>query len=329
VEANWPVGADLKKEMIKMKKLMLLILVIVLMHTSLFAKVVTAVAPLKPGNKWVYYSEVLFSGERETYEVTDSVKIINGIPFYFVLRSGYCALLNNGFYARYSTMMTDSLYKYFKVNPQKGDAWEQRRFVDTIALHSTIRDTFIAQVFNNNTTIYVIDRFRIVDGDTGYMVGSREFWTKEFGMLTGLFEQAESYLLGCVIDGVVYGDTSTVGVDEEEQLPTEFVLYQNYPNPFNATTNIKFSIAELGVRNAEYSNPHSLNQQFVTLKVYDVLGREVATIVEEVKEAGTHHYPFSIIHYPLPAGVYFYQLRVRNNSSNHLPIQTKKMLIMK
>jgi hypothetical protein len=48
----------------------------------------------------------------------------------------------------------------------------------------------------------------------------------------------------------------------------------------------------------------------VTLKVYDVLGREVATLVDEIKEAGTHHFPFSIIHYPLSAGVYFYQLRV-------------------
>jgi hypothetical protein len=61
----------------------------------------------------------------------------------------------------------------------------------------------------------------------------------------------------------------------------------------------------------------------VTLKVYDVLGREVATLVDEIKEAGTHHFPFSIIHYPLPAGVYFYQLRVGDY------IETKKMTYMK
>jgi hypothetical protein len=286
------------------------------MHTSLFAQVVTAVAPLKPGNKWVYYSRIIFSGERTTFEVTDSVKIINGIPFYYVLRRGYCALLNNGFYAKYLGGMTkDSLYKYFKINPKKGDTWEQPTFLDT--LYSTIIDTFSAQVFGKTTLIYVIDRYESV------LTLSREFWTKEFGMLIGRYEQAEDYLLGCVIDGVVYGDTSTVGVDEKEQLLAEFVLYQNYPNPFNATTNIKFSIAELGVRNAEYSKPHSLNQQFVTLKVYDVLGREVATLVDEVKESGTHHFPFSIIHYPLPAGVYFYQLRVGSF------VETKKMILIK
>jgi hypothetical protein len=47
----------------------------------------------------------------------------------------------------------------------------------------------------------------------------------------------------------------------------------------------------------------------VTLKVYDILGREVATLVDEIKEAGTHHYPFSIEHYTSPSGVYSYQLR--------------------
>jgi hypothetical protein len=94
----------------------------------------------------------------------------------------------------------------------------------------------------------------------------------------------------------------------------EYSLSQNFPNPFNPSTVISYQLSAVS---------------YVTLKVYDILGREVATLVDEVKEAGTHHYPFSIEHYTSPSGVYFYQLRVRNNSSNHLPIQTKKMLIIK
>jgi N-acetylneuraminic acid mutarotase len=122
---------------------------------------------------------------------------------------------------------------------------------------------------------------------------------------------------------LIYEPSLTSVKIENNEAPKSFNLFQNYPNPFNATTNIKFSIAELGVRNAEYSKPNSLNQQFVTLKVYDVLGREVATLVDEVKESGTHHFPFSIIHYPLPSGVYFYQLRVGSF------VETKKMILMK
>jgi photosystem II stability/assembly factor-like uncharacterized protein len=115
---------------------------------------------------------------------------------------------------------------------------------------------------------------------------------------------------------------------------SEVKLHQNYPNPFNSTTNIKFSIAELGVRNgsthlggltinAEYSNPHSLNQQFVTLKVYDVLGREVATLVNEEKPAGNYEITFNAELYNLTSGVYFYRLTSRNFS------ETKKLLILK
>ncbi|MBW7842795.1 MAG: LamG domain-containing protein, partial [Ignavibacterium sp.] len=62
-------------------------------------------------------------------------------------------------------------------------------------------------------------------------------------------------------------------VKDETQLPTEFALLQNYPNPFNPSTNIQYAIA---------------NRQFVQLKVYDVLGNEIATLVNEEKSAGTY-----------------------------------------
>lgn len=306
-----------------MKKVMLLILVLVLTHTYLFAQVVTAVAPLKPGNKWVYYSKILSSGEITTYEVLDSVKTIKGIQFYAILTGpytwvDYMGLLNNGFYARYEEGMTDSLYKYFKINPQKWDTWEQRRSFDTTALHSTIIDTFIAQVFDKNTTIYVIDRFMIVDDDTVYNEGSREFWTKEFGMLSGLYEQAEDDLLGCVIDGVVYGDTSTVGVDEEEQLPTEFVLYQNYPNPFNPLTNIKFSLPK---------------ESEVSIKIYNTIGKEIIELINETRSSGDYEIVWNGTDKngnKVSSGVYF--ITMEANSKNSVDIlfhKTIKSILIK
>ena len=110
-----------------------------------------------------------------------------------------------------------------------------------------------------------------------------------------------------------------VGVDKnEEKIPAEFELSQNYPNPFNPETTISYKI-------------QAASQ--VSLKVYDVLGREVATLVDEFKNAGTYNYKFlasrdasrsgSIINYKLSSGVYFYRLQAGTF------VQTKKMILLK
>ncbi len=112
--------------------------------------------------------------------------------------------------------------------------------------------------------------------------------------------------------------TSTVvSVEDLEFKPTSFSLNQNYPNPFNPTTNIRFRIAEFG---------------YVTLKVYDVLGNEIAILINEEKPAGEYEVEFnlsagrpgtsSINHIP-SSGIYFYQLKAGSF------IQTKKMVLMK
>jgi len=88
--------------------------------------------------------------------------------------------------------------------------------------------------------------------------------------------------------------------------PTSFNLYQNYPNPFNPTTTIKYSLPE---------------QQFVSLKVYDILGSEVATLVNEQKPVGNYEVNFDAT--KLSSGVYFFQIRADNFW------ETKKMLLMK
>ncbi|MBU2446417.1 MAG: CotH kinase family protein [Bacteroidetes bacterium] len=78
-----------------------------------------------------------------------------------------------------------------------------------------------------------------------------------------------------------------------EIIPTEYKLYQNYPNPFNPSTTIKFSI------------PHSA---FVTLKVYDILGREIANLMNEYKSAGSYEVNFETSKYHLASGIYFIRL---------------------
>ncbi|MBM4176001.1 MAG: T9SS type A sorting domain-containing protein [Ignavibacteria bacterium] len=90
--------------------------------------------------------------------------------------------------------------------------------------------------------------------------------------------------------------------------PISFGLMQNYPNPFNPSTVICYQLSE---------------GSHVSLKVYDILGREVATLVDEVKEAGVYNYPFSTINYPLNSGVYFYKLQAGKF------IDIKKMQLIK
>ncbi|MCB0742968.1 MAG: T9SS type A sorting domain-containing protein [Ignavibacteriales bacterium] len=98
-----------------------------------------------------------------------------------------------------------------------------------------------------------------------------------------------------------------VGVEKVGSLPSEFSLSQNYPNPFNPTTMIKYSIPA---------------QSNVTLKIYDVLGSEVATLINnEVQSVGQYEVNFDASR--LSSGIYFYTL----NSGNF--VQTKKMILLK
>ena len=92
----------------------------------------------------------------------------------------------------------------------------------------------------------------------------------------------------------------------EQNNPTEYLLHQNYPNPFNPVTKIKYQLPELS---------------FVTLKVYDVLGNEIAALVNKEKPAGSYEVEFNAT--SLPSGVYFYTIRTNEF------IETKKMVLMK
>ena len=117
-------------------------------------------------------------------------------------------------------------------------------------------------------------------------------------------------------------------IENENTLPNEFILFQNYPNPFNPSTTIKYSIPSVMVRQAHHDNANvipslSRDDVHVTLKVYDILGREVATLVNEYQKPGTYNYQFSIGNYQLPSGVYFYKLQAGNF------ISAKKMVIAK
>ena len=104
------------------------------------------------------------------------------------------------------------------------------------------------------------------------------------------------------------------------ETPTEYSLKQNYPNPFNPVTKIKFSVPQ--VRHLfGGSSPHVLGGDLVQLKVYDVMGREVQTLVNESLKPGKYEVTFDGS--SLNSGVYFYKL-ISDGFS-----ETKKMIMLK
>lgn len=124
----------------------------------------------------------------------------------------------------------------------------------------------------------------------------------------------------CFIDsarGWVVGDSGFIyktitggvlftGIDKDENLSPNFMLLQNYPNPFNPVTKITYSIPQTG---------------FVKLKVFDLLGNEIITLVNEEKQSGNYEVEFDGSR--LPSGIYFYQAIVGKN------VITKKMALIK
>jgi len=103
-------------------------------------------------------------------------------------------------------------------------------------------------------------------------------------------------------------DLISTDITKEETAPQSFSLSQNYPNPFNPETEIRWQLAETCD---------------VTLKIFDVLGNEVATLVNKEMRPGYYNYELGIRNYELSSGVYFYQLRAGNF------VQTKKMVLLR
>jgi hypothetical protein len=100
----------------------------------------------------------------------------------------------------------------------------------------------------------------------------------------------------------------TVGIksEETEKIPASFSLEQNFPNPFNPSTTIQYSL------------PFS---EKVSLKIFNLLGEEVKTLVDEYREAGKHSVQFNANN--LASGIYFYKLQAGNF------VETKKMILLR
>jgi photosystem II stability/assembly factor-like uncharacterized protein len=125
---------------------------------------------------------------------------------------------------------------------------------------------------------------------------------------------------GIILKTTNGGVTSVKQISME--IPLVYFLMQNYPNPFNAVTKIKFDIAQ--------HTPYPLSRgETVTLKVFDILGKEIQTLVNEQLQPGMYEVTFDGSN--LPSGIYFYQLRVGDSESSPGQgfVETKRLVLLK
>jgi len=201
---------------------------------------------------------------------------------------------------------------YIAYSSDNGENWSEQ--INPDPFNRPLNDIFFSQIYDWGIGWAV--------GDNGLILKTTNFgntWQIESEGITDNnlksihFCQTTDFWGGSFGPGIIVGEHRTVllneivvSVGEEHVQPEGFYLSQNYPNPFNPSTVISYRLPVIG---------------FVTLKVYDLLSREIATLVNEEKPAGEYEVEFDAS--KLPSGIYFYQLRAGQYS------ETKKMILLK
>lgn len=275
--------------------------------------------PLSTGNYWIYkvtdWSYPYYSEDTFTRTVVAKETLSNNKE-YFKIEEKY----HNSGYTNYLYERIDSVKGLVFQFDNECENPDSEKVIDDFT--AEVGDSLLIQRFTMCWDS-ILTYFSEV-GSESILNEDRNFRTYEYSWLMSYthklaqgigiysirngYDFGESYFIlnGCVIDDIVYGDTTLTDVDDElNSLPTEYNLDQNYPNPFNPSTVISYQL------------PISGN---VTLKIFDVLGREVATLVDEYKNAGSYNIEFDAS--ILPSGVYFYQLQAGSF------VQTRKMVLL-
>ena len=148
-------------------------------------------------------------------------------------------------------------------------------------------------------------RTRFFNGPTGVLVHKGD----KFASITGILGYTHSNYKLCPRNDNDLGSYTPTSVKSENYtIPTQYRLDQNYPNPFNPSTKIRYAIK---------------TSLLVTLKVYNMLGKEVAVLLREDKQPGEYEVDFSVGKFNLASGIYFYRLTAGSFSS------VKKMILLK
>ncbi len=192
-----------------------------------------------------------------------------------------------------------------------GDTWLQNNLDGYIQWAKTHNSLFIL-LFDEDDEIIAITRFPAIF--VGQMVkkGNDNIKINHLNVLRTIEDMYGLGHAGSSADSIdipsSYWITTTdiKSNNDHTGIPQNFRLFQNYPNPFNPSTNIKYNLPKEGN---------------VSLKVFNVLGKEVRTLVNEFEQAGTYNISFNA--FELPSGIYFYRLTSGNFT------QVKKLVLLK
>ncbi|MGB5896383.1 MAG: aryl-sulfate sulfotransferase [Ignavibacteriaceae bacterium] len=173
----------------------------------------------------------------------------------------------------------------------------------------------ITSNYSRSSMFSVVDSFPITLQPYQNRILQIQFFPDSIGVFSDdihLRMQKENEMIAQVIHVLGYSGPSA-DVELENNYPNKFSLTQNFPNPFNPNTTIKYQIPEISV---------------VTIKVYDVLGNEIKTLVNQEKSVGSYEVEFGATN--SPSGIYFYRLQAMPTGRQAGSfIETKKMVLMK
>ena len=258
-----------------------------------------------------YPSNSITFGNSLSEIVENPVFLIKGDSIFI---SGYATISDNNRFVHHSP---DELFSVFPLTYGLRSFWQEMDVSDT---------TFNSAGQVSENYFYHDLRTTGVDGYGTLKLPGRElecirlrrdyswFQFKEFYYITkeGFLVVVANVPSAAPDSGYVAGEkqilisSSAVSVVSKEKTPGEFILYQNYPNPFNPITIIRYSIPE---------------QTFIELKLYDMLGREVKTLIKKNQPQGNYEVRLDLK--SVPSGVYFYRLKAGNY------VKTKKMILMR
>ena len=282
--------------------------------------------PLQVGNYWQYkVKRVFMSDTTFSYNFTeiigDTIFSASSSLYYKIRPAFTVGLLDTIQYLRFDPLLNsiiefDSLRggesTLFKLDAVQNECWD---YFGNQVCYGNI-DTL--EVFGDNKLVKDFYRSSSTPPWWGYNLA------EDFGPISIYDNESWGFIVYSVYDliyakinGIEYGQLVSVS-EENSEIPTELYLYQNYPNPFNPSTKISWQ-SPLG--------------SWQTLKVFDVLGNEVATLVNEYRPAGSYEVEFkaTISSHQLANGIYFYRLQAGDpsTSSGQSFIETRKMVLLK
>lgn len=275
--------------------------------------------PLQTGDYWEYKS-VSECSNRTCYDtsafsirITGDTLLSNGLKYEIMVYENLYPThdsidffervdTSNGCVFSYDTTSTDNEFQIDSLFAETGDSFLTASHFPYDRLS---REQAVCRTITDTTVFYATTRIKDI---------SQSFASYFLAEGIGLYGMTVSWVDGVTRTSLVYAEVNHVrygvkillSVRERPHAPASFALYQNYPNPFNPTTEINYSVPK---------------NSFVTLKVYNILGQEVATLFSGMRIPGQYRATFDAIKFA--SGVYFYRLQAGSYSA------AKKMLLLK